>query len=206
MSPRPSKTSREQIVCAAIGVLDAGKELSMRALAASMRVDPMTLYHHLPNKDALLDAVLDHVWGEVAVNPPVPGSGWQGVIIELADGLRAVLLAHPRLAGLVASRPAITPTLLASIDRVLGWLYQEGLAAAEALRILDCVIGYVIGKVQQEVRPPELGAQLFEEGLSVAEHTHPHLAEALSDGYDWAPDAEFRMGLEALVRGWAVGG
>ncbi len=204
MSPRPAKTSRDQIVRAAVAMLDdVGPDaFSMRGLATGLGIDPMTLYHHLPSKSALLDAVLDELWGGVTLHAPSPGEGWAPVVTDLAYGLRRVLLDHPTLVAMVASRPATTPALLLTLDRVLGWLVQEGLAPADALRLLDCVVGYVIGKVQQEVRPPELGADLPPEELGLVAQTHPHLVSALASGYDWAPEHEFHLGLAAMLRGW----
>ena len=43
--------------------------LSMRALAGRLGVEAMSLYHHVAGKEALLDAMVDavfgeHLWGE----------------------------------------------------------------------------------------------------------------------------------------------
>ena len=47
------------IVDAAARALESGRgDFSMRGLAATLGVDPMALYHHVPSKQALLDAVV----------------------------------------------------------------------------------------------------------------------------------------------------
>ncbi len=48
----------ERIVEAAFAALESGGDFSMRGVAAALGVDPMALYHHVPGKQALLDAVL----------------------------------------------------------------------------------------------------------------------------------------------------
>ncbi len=52
----------DRIVDTALAELEAGRELSMRGLAAKLDVDPMALYHHVASKQALLEAVLDRAF------------------------------------------------------------------------------------------------------------------------------------------------
>ena len=39
--------------------------LTMRRLADRLQVEPMSLYHHVANKDEILDAMVDVVFGEI---------------------------------------------------------------------------------------------------------------------------------------------
>lgn len=49
----------DRIVVAAAHALESGRgDFSMRGLAATLGVDPMALYHHVPSKQALLDVVV----------------------------------------------------------------------------------------------------------------------------------------------------
>ena len=59
--------SRDGILAAALALLEEGgsKGLSMRALAARLGVTPMSLYHHVQDRAALLRALSDRVYGEV---------------------------------------------------------------------------------------------------------------------------------------------
>ena len=73
---RQSNLSRSVIVTAALALIDEEglASLNMRRLAARLGTKPMSLYRHIANKAALLDAVadaaqafsFDHVW------PPPP--------------------------------------------------------------------------------------------------------------------------------------
>ncbi len=59
--------SRERVLRAAVGLADeAGIEsLTMRRLAERLGSEPMSLYYHVANKDALLDGVADLILGEI---------------------------------------------------------------------------------------------------------------------------------------------
>ena len=58
---RPPKLSVPAIVAAAIELLDreGPDALTMRRLGAELGVEAMSLYRHVPSRDALLDALAD---------------------------------------------------------------------------------------------------------------------------------------------------
>jgi len=58
--------SREQVLDAALDLVDRDGvgALSMRRLGAELGVEAMTLYHYLPNKDALLDGIVERVMAQ----------------------------------------------------------------------------------------------------------------------------------------------
>ena len=63
--------SRQRILERAIAIADEGgvTALSMRKLATALGYEVMSLYNHVANKDDLLDAMLDEIYGEL---PPIP--------------------------------------------------------------------------------------------------------------------------------------
>lgn len=206
MSPAPAQLSRDQIVAAAIVVLDRDgvQAFSMRKLGTELGVDPMAIYYHLPNKAALFDAVVDSMYAQLPAT--ATGSTWQAVVVNLFTGLRHLLLAHPRIVPIVATRPISSPGLLAVLDRVLGQLSTLGLESSSAMPLLDCAHGFTVGKLSGEVRQPVGGSSRAPEQVlaELTSDTHPHLLAALADGYGWHPDEEFQRGLTALVNGWNV--
>ena len=195
MTPAPQILSRSQIVAAAIGLIDREglDAFSMRRLGADLGVDPMAVYHHVPNKAALFDAIVDEVWARTSPEPPTPGEGWREIAASSFVALRRVLLAHPRLVAIMGSRPIVTPHMLALTERSLGWLVDAGLAPASAMQLLDCLMAFTIGKVQGEVRDPVGGVGVPPEQVwgALGPDTHPRLAEALASGYDWQPEEQF---------------
>ena len=63
------RLSRERVLQAAIAHADAGglEALTMRQLAEMLGVAPMALYRHVANKDDLIDAMIDVVFGEIGL-------------------------------------------------------------------------------------------------------------------------------------------
>ena len=53
--------SRDRVLAAAVTMADRDglPAVTMRALAAKLGVEAMSLYHHLPGKDGLLDGLVD---------------------------------------------------------------------------------------------------------------------------------------------------
>ena len=63
---------------AAVEVADAGgiASLTIRSLADELGVKPMSVYHHVANKDEILDGIVDLVFGEIEL--PSPGGDVAG--------------------------------------------------------------------------------------------------------------------------------
>ena len=70
---RPALT-RDAVLDAAVGLADRDglAALSMRSLARHLGIEAMSLYHHVANKDALLDGMVDVVFGEIHLPGSVP--------------------------------------------------------------------------------------------------------------------------------------
>lgn len=206
MSPAKRSLTRHQFVDAAFALVDAdgAEAFTMRKLGTALGVDPMAVYHHLPNKAAVFDALVDEVWARVDPPASPPGTPWPEQVMALADQLRSTLLAHPRLVPVIATRPIATPRLLALTDAHLGRLAEAGLPEASAMALLDCVIAFVVGKVQGEVRNPGSDGDTTPDAVvaGISPDALPHVATALATGYDWDPEGQFRRGLSALVAGW----
>ena len=69
--------SRERVLRAAIALADEGglESLSMRKLGQQLGVEAMSLYHHVANKDDLLDGIVDAVTSEIEV--PSDETDWK---------------------------------------------------------------------------------------------------------------------------------
>ena len=65
-APRAPLT-RQRVLRAAVALADRGGvgALSMRKLAQELGVEAMSLYHHVANKDDILDGLVDVVFGEI---------------------------------------------------------------------------------------------------------------------------------------------
>jgi AcrR family transcriptional regulator len=68
--------------------------MSIRSLAASLGVAPMSLYRHIRDKDDLLSEVTDQLLAD-AWRPAAAEDDWQAWIIEAASRLREFLVSQP---------------------------------------------------------------------------------------------------------------
>ena len=76
--------------------------LSMRGLAKALEVEAMSLYHHVANKEAVLDGMVDLVFSEIDL--PRPGDEWKAAMRARAGSAREALQRHPWAVGLMDSR------------------------------------------------------------------------------------------------------
>ncbi|MEV6301704.1 TetR family transcriptional regulator [Actinoplanes sp. NPDC051861] len=92
------RLTRDVILRSALRIVDADgvESLSMRKLAADLGVNPMSLYHHVENKAALLDG-MTRLITEGAEHIEVGDGPWQEQLRRLAYEFRALSLAHRNL-------------------------------------------------------------------------------------------------------------
>src|SRR5215467_7445946 len=112
--------SRERVLSAAIDVADRGgiAALTIRSLADELGVKPMSLYHHVANKEAIIDGIIDVVFGEIELPPT--DTDWRSALRRRAYSARAVLRRHPWATPLMESRTNPGPATLRHHDAVIG--------------------------------------------------------------------------------------
>ena len=177
--------------------------LSMRRLAAELGVQAMTLYHHVGTKDELLDGLVERLL-EAAV-PELPDDGtWQDSLRALALGLRAQLLAHPHLVPVVATRPAVTPSTLRTLELALETLSPAGFAPVRGLEMVYAVVGLVLGQLSVEVAAGDTSVAERLQRLDEADLDGlPLLQEAVTQAPSREPRSVFDLSLDALIDGLA---
>jgi AcrR family transcriptional regulator len=142
--PRP--LTRARIVAAAVEIADAHDlaGLSMPQLARALDSAPMSLYRHVPDKDALIGLMLDHAIGPA---PDLdPEHGWRAALATWARANRAVFERHPWTLPLVSSgsRP-MGPQECAWAEAALRVVVSAGVPIEEAPKVLLLVNSYVRG-------------------------------------------------------------
>ena len=95
------------IYAAALRLIDADgvEALTMRKLASAVDANPMSLYHHVPNKDAVLRGVTRTV-GTQFRTVTLEDAPWQERIRQLAADFRTLAHRHPKLMGYSFSHQA----------------------------------------------------------------------------------------------------
>lgn len=201
---RPALT-RQYIVATALAIIDREGigGLSMRKLGAELGVDPMAVYHHLPNKAALFDGVVEAIYHEIDLDA-MAGGTWREQAEWFMRRLRDALYRHPKTLPIVSTRPTTTPGMLAVLDRGLGRLLAAGLTGQSALDLVNCLAAYTIGHAIADVGEPVGGESvpLADVAESMTPQTHPHLTQVLEGGFAYEPDEQYELGLQAMLDGF----
>jgi AcrR family transcriptional regulator len=205
-----SHLTRERVLEAAIALADQiGIEaFTMRKLAAALDVGPMTIYHHVPSKEQILDGIVDIVFSEIALPPE--DTDWRSAIRARCISAREVLNRHPWAPPLMESRTSPGPATFRHHDAVIGCFRRGGLSiqmTAHAYAIID---SYIYGFALEEAYLPSGGgegmSELAEDMAAAFAQHYPHLLEltvdhVLQPGYSFGNSFEF--GLDLILEGLA---
>jgi AcrR family transcriptional regulator len=209
--PKRKPLNRERVLRAAVALADerGAEELTMRKLAKELRVEAMSLYNHVANKDDLLDGMIDIVFSEIDV--PSPGDDWKEELRKRAVSTRAVLARHPWAVGEMEGRTGHGPANLRVHNAVLGCLRAAGFSVEMSVHAYSVQDAYIYGFALQESdmsseTPADFAAearrQMREYDALLADY--PYLVEVVGgyvaeSGYDY--DAEFLFGLDVILDG-----
>ncbi|MFG2007316.1 TetR/AcrR family transcriptional regulator C-terminal domain-containing protein [Spirillospora sp. NPDC048911] len=157
----------------------------MRRVAKELGVEAMSLYHHVPDKDAILDGVVDMVFAAIEL-PPARHDDWRDAIRTRASSARAVLSRHSWALGLMDSRRDPGPATLRHHDAVLCVLREAGFALPMAVHAVSLIDSYIGGFVLREANLPVMTPDDVEEVAGgILEHLPadelPHLREMIVD-------------------------
>ncbi|WP_171169060.1 TetR/AcrR family transcriptional regulator C-terminal domain-containing protein [Streptomyces sp. I05A-00742] len=204
--------TREVILATAVELVDREgvKGLTMRRLGAALDVEAMTLYHHVPNKEALLDGLVERVFaGALPVEGGDVGGGdvgtsdWQSWLRTYAAALRTTLLSHPGVLPLVAARPATTPATLDAVEHGLRVLTSAGFPLGRAVHALNSLSLLVVSHAVAEHAIGSAdgpGSAAWLAGLSP--DRYPLGGEAARTGAGTDDAERFALAVEALVSGF----
>lgn len=141
-----ARLSREAIVATAIRLIESEGEAaaSMRRISAELGVAAMSLYNHVPNKAALLDAVGEHVRAQIQL-PTDPDLEWDQRARELMRAFRTVVEQYPRCVELMMARAPSSLVGLEPLEFALEMAEQAGFTDRDALRVVRAFTAYAIG-------------------------------------------------------------
>jgi AcrR family transcriptional regulator len=219
--PKPS-LSGEQVVTMAIQIADRDGlgGLSMRRLADELSITAMSLYGYVPSKAELLDVMADRAYREIAVrrDPALP---WQAHLAALAQEHWTLLLSHPWLLQIAASRPLLGPNMTAFYDAELAAVDGLGLTDIDMDLLISLLDDYVRGTARGAVEAAQAQART---GISDQQwwQTYGPLLAAVLDparyptavrvgtaagaeyGAAHDPARSFRFGLQRIIDGIAI--
>ncbi|MFJ9210825.1 TetR/AcrR family transcriptional regulator C-terminal domain-containing protein [Streptomyces sp. NPDC102264] len=212
--------TREKVIAAAVTMIDRDgpDSFSLRKLAAELDIENMSLYSHVPNKDALLDGVAEVLLARIEFprtdSDPDPDTGsdngtWQDRIRAHAAAFRAAAKRHPKAFPLVLTRPTQSPAALEAIGSTLATITELGLSPEEMVHVLRSYTAFIVGTLMRELGyalhlgttdPDEVQQRvdaITSTGAPLLAAVAPYLAT--SDH-----DVEFHYGLELLIAGLAA--
>jgi AcrR family transcriptional regulator len=149
--------TQEGIFAVALQLIDTDgvEALTMRKLATALDANPMSLYHHVPNKEAVLRGVAKAVGAQfrTATHEGLP---WQDHARQLAEDFRALAHRHPELMSYSLARPDFVqpedPFWL-GLTAVLGdaGVPQQEIAEVAA-PVCAAVIGVLVAEINGDLR------------------------------------------------------
>jgi TetR/AcrR family transcriptional regulator, tetracycline repressor protein len=199
--------SRELIVTTALALVDRDglKALSMRRLGAELGVDPMAVYYHVPNKDALLDAIVEAVMSEIDLSIDNPTRPAEERILCAARAYRDAMLAHANALPIVLSRGPRTPASMRPVELLIGILRDAGLPPSRAMAGMNAIAATVRGTIAMVANdslqaPPPTPEELQAMADEFPADKFPYLREAALCSPDFLHE-DFDFGVRALARG-----
>nr|WP_055504732.1 TetR/AcrR family transcriptional regulator C-terminal domain-containing protein [Nonomuraea pusilla] len=142
---------RERIAAAAVALVDRDglERFGVRRLAEELEVDPMSIYHHIKGKAALLDAISEAVLAEVATAADdAQPHDWEEIARLTAHGYREMAYRHPRVFPLLATRAQTSPVALTALERLVTAMREAGLpdqvVADAPLMLFGFLNGYLL--------------------------------------------------------------
>jgi AcrR family transcriptional regulator len=178
----------------------------MRNLGQELRVEAMSLYNHVANKDDILDGIVDLVFSEIVL--PSDDADWKTAMRKRAISAREALVRHPWATSLMHSRTNPGPANLRHHDSLLGSLRKAGFTLVMAAHGISVIDGYIYGFALQQMNMPiQTPQQVSEVGENILRQLageYPYLAEmitehAMKSGYDYSD--EFEFGLDLILDG-----
>lgn len=212
--------SKDKVLLAALAIADdRGMDaLTMRSLAQALGVEAMSLYHHVANKNDLLDGILELVMIEIndaaASTTKRNAEGWQAIVRGRILAARVVQLRHPWASRLIETRTIASPATMAYFNALLGQLRTGGLSYDLAHHAMHALGSRALGFTQELFDPGGSGqddAAAIEQFAGFAPQL-PFLVEMMQEiGHDdpdstlgWCDDqTEFEFGLDLILDGLA---
>ncbi len=214
--------TRLRIVELALEIIDAEglDALNMRRLAGAAGVKPMSLYHHYPNKDAILLAVAESISaaalgdaasGDARLGRTTEGRGagafsareWRDRLRLLFVGLYELVQAHPRALPLIGTGVLRTPSGRRWMEELMRVLLKAGFTPDESASIYHTLGAYTLGLGYAQMLSLEIPAESIVGELTGHWADYPNLLRVGLQLAIWDQPATFASGLDVLLEDFA---
>lgn len=184
--------STEVILDASLASIDATGRLTMADLAERLGVSASSIYHHLPGRTAIIEALRERLVA-VIEPPPLDGSDWGDQITRWMRDYRRAFAEHPNLIPLLNEQTMTGGSVLLGYEQVATLLRLAGVPVGEVVLWISVLDAYALGSALDLAAPDDVWR--FERD------DLPVLAEAIraAPAGRKRADEAFGLGLEALI-------
>jgi AcrR family transcriptional regulator len=206
------RLSRHAILEAALRIVDAEgiDSMTMRRLASTLGVNPMSIYHHLPNKAAVFAGLAELVFEALEAVAPDDSVRWQDELANAARAYRDGLRAHPNLALQVLSdTSAVSDVVVVTVEPFYRALDRAGLAPRQIVEVVNTIIdflhGFSLGEASVGAETFDLAPDLLQRVRNLPEGKAPTLTRVVQElgeaGLHYDFNSGFESGLALIVAG-----
>ena len=186
---RQAPLTTDELFATALRIVEAGglDALTMRRLAEEVGVEAASLYHHIPNKGALIDGMLVKMREDIRLPDPLP-TDWMDLYAAIFAEYYRMLAAHPNLVVYAGRRVETDPETSG-----LEALTQIGLSEDDAVELWQSIIAFCAGfslfsSRYAETDTTDLPAGLAKRMAQWREQTVGRTLRVILEGYagtDW---------------------
>lgn len=202
-----TRLNRDRVLRAALALADAeGLEaLSMRRLAKHLRVEAMSLYNHVANKDEIVGGIIDLVVGEIDL--PADEPDWKAALRRNALSAKDVFLRHPWASNLMLAQQSGGPAQMRRADWMLRTLREAGLSEDLTYHAYHVLEAYILGITVQHLSFPYEGEELRDRATGFLQRlpadAYPDLVQHIMQHVEPDPTLQggFELGLDLILDG-----
>jgi AcrR family transcriptional regulator len=205
----------DDVVQAAVAIADEDGlgAVTMQAVSARLGLTTMAVYRYFPNKETLIDAIVDAGLG---LPPAADASAdWRTEVTRMAHAKREMLCSRPWVAELPFVAAPHGPNWLSWLEALAAPLSRTGLAPADVGQMLSIIDGYTRGASDTSISLARARAKGISElewgaavgadlGRALGDSRFTHFAAIItapSAGHNRSMRESFDFGLQRILDG-----
>lgn len=159
----------------------------------------MAIYHHVDDKDDLIELVIERVAAEVLDPPADPTAPWKDELRTFLLRFREVFIQNPGAGALFVSRPITNAAMARITERLFVHVEQGNVRGPMAAEAVDAVVLVLIGSIANDLsRPPAVRNRLLN---YLPPKETPRTLANISSYSARDPEARFERALTWLLDG-----
>ena len=203
------RLSPERVVDVALAIVaaDGIDALSMRRLGKQLGVDPMAIYHHLPNKQAVISGMVQRVFGEIHASLELsPDAPWRQQVREWALNYRQIAGRHQQLViHLINNADAAGREVMYVNETLYRALALAGMAPRDIIRSADLIVDFIHGVVLSErasnTETSDWRSAFADQTEQIGRDRLPSIATVLDSLDTGELDVDVEFGLDVIIAG-----